>query len=70
MKRYTQILILLIFTIQVYGQEYDRWFIKKSNGNLGFINSLGNEIFSAKFDFLSEHYYSGLVLFKKTVLLI
>jgi len=65
MERYIQILILLIFTIQVYGQEYDRWFIKKSNGNLGFINSLGNEIFSAKFDFLNEHYYSGLVSYKK-----
>ena len=65
MKRCTQILILLIFTIQVYSQEYDRWFIKKSNGNLGFINSLGNEIFSAKFDFLNEHYYSGLVSYKK-----
>ena len=65
MKRCTPILILLVFTIQVYGQEYDRWFIKKSNGNLGFINSLGNEIFFGKFDILSEHYYSGLVLFKR-----
>ena len=65
MKRCTQILILFVFTIQVYGQEYDRWFIKKSNGNIGFINSLGNEIFSGKFDILSEHYHSGLVLFKK-----
>ena len=65
MKKFIQILILLGFTIQGYSQEYNRWFIKKSNGNLGFIDSFGNEIFSDKFDFLSEHYYSGLVLFKK-----
>jgi len=51
--------------MQGYSQEYDRWFIKKSNGKVGFINSSGNEIFSGKFDYLGENYYSGLVSFKK-----
>ena len=65
MKKFIQILILLVFFIQGYSQEYNRWFIKKSNGNIGFIDSLGHEIFSDKFDLLCEHYYSGLVSFKK-----
>ena len=65
MKKIIQILILFVFTIQGYSQEYNRWFIKKINGNLGFIDSLGNEIFFDKFDLLGEHYYSGLVSFKK-----
>lgn len=65
MKKTIQILILLVFTIQGYSQEYNRWFIEKANGNLGFIDSLGNEIFSDKFDLLCEHYHSGLVSFKK-----
>ena len=65
MKKYSQIIILVIFTMQVHSQEYNRWFIKKSNGNVGFIDSLGHEIFSGKFNFISEHYNSGLVVFKK-----
>ena len=65
MRRYLQILFFLALTIQSYSQEENRWFIKKENGNFGFIDSLGNEMFSNKFDMLSEHYSCGLVLFKK-----
>ena len=65
MRRFLQILFLLTLTLQSYSQEENRWFIEKENGNFGFIDSLGNEVFSNKFDMLSEHYNCGLVSFRK-----
>jgi len=52
-------------TIQCYSQKENRWLIKKENGNLGYIDSLGNEVFSGKFDMLNENYTCGLALFRK-----
>ncbi len=65
MRRFLQLLLLLTLTLQSYSQEGNRWFIKKENGNFGFIDSLGNEVFSNKLDMLSEHYSCGLVSFRK-----
>lgn len=65
MIRYLQIIFLLALTIQSYSQEENRWFIEKENGKLGFIDSLGNEVFSKKFGMLSEHYNCGLISFRK-----
>jgi hypothetical protein len=49
----------------INSQVVDRWFIRKPNRELGFIDSLGNEIFTDKFDILDEKYNSGLVFFEK-----
>lgn len=65
MKRFSQTIFLLTFTLLVYSQEENRWFIEKKNGNFGFIDSLGNEVFSTKFDMLSENYSCGLVTFRE-----
>jgi len=46
-------------------QNKDRWFIEKTNGEFGFIDSLGNEVFTGKFKFIDREYNSGLVYFQK-----
>ena len=46
-------------------QTNNRWFIKKSDGKLGFIDSLGQEIFIDYFSMLGQGYNSGLVPYAK-----
>ena len=42
-------------------QTKDRWFIKKADGRLGFIDSLGQEIYSDYFSMLGQEYNCDLV---------
>jgi hypothetical protein len=46
-------------------QTNNRWFIEKADGRLGFIDSLGNEIFIDSFSMLGRKYNSGLVPYGK-----
>jgi len=46
-------------------QETYRWHIVKANGYQGFIDSIGNEIYTDRFDILLDHYNNGLVFFKR-----
>lgn len=41
-----------------------RWHIQKVDGSQGFIDSTGKEIYTGKFDFLSDNYHNGLAFFR------
>jgi hypothetical protein len=61
-------LILSIFTFLSlsffsHSQTTIRWHIIKSNGEQGFIDSTGKEIFTGKFRLLSDTYYDGLAFY-------
>ena len=65
MKRFSLVNILLLSTLWTSGQQVELWPIQKMNWELGFIDKLGKEIYTDKFDILDEEYNSGLVFFKK-----
>jgi hypothetical protein len=65
MRRYLLFIILFIPRIETISQEVFRWPIQKSNLELGFIDSSGKEVYTARFDFLADNYSNGLVFFQK-----
>lgn len=65
MKLFISTILLLLLPVAIHAQENNRWFIEKADGKLGFIDSTGTEVFTGKYEMLSEHYNSGLVPFMK-----
>lgn len=65
MKTLTTVLILFLLTNWGFSQNSNRWFIEKKDGHLGYIDSIGEEVFTGKFDILERNYHSGLVFFQK-----
>ncbi len=63
MKVFTLILLGLIFNLKC--QQIYLWNILKSDGKTGFIDSLGNEVFTDNYDYLDTEFKDGLVFFKK-----
>lgn len=62
---YITILFLVTLDFKGMSQEVYRWHIIKANGYQGFIDSLGNEIYSDRFNILGDRYNDGLVFFNK-----
>jgi hypothetical protein len=59
------ILILLGTAKGGFSQNDNRWFVVKANGQSGFIDSTGLEVFLDNFDILDSEFHSGLVFFQK-----
>jgi hypothetical protein len=59
------IFILLGIVKGVFSQNVNRWYVEKANGQTGFIDSTGKEIFVDNFENLNMEFQSGLVLFQK-----
>ena len=57
--------ILLSVSLNSIAQTNNRWQIEKTDNKLGFIDSLGNEIYTDNFSMLGKEYNSGLVSFIK-----
>jgi len=64
-----RIAIIILFVLGtpkgVFSQNENRWFVEKANGQIGFIDSTGKEVFLDKFDILDREFHSGLVFFQK-----
>lgn len=62
-----QIIIPILITVSLssIAQTNNRWQIEKFDNRLGFIDSLGNEIYTDNFSMLGKEYNSGLVSFIK-----
>lgn len=65
MRIFILILLGLIFSSNIKCQPIYLWNIQKSDGKSGFIDSIGNEVFTDNFDYLDEEFKDGLVFFKK-----
>ncbi len=65
MKIILNILILFGTFNCAFSQNDNRWFVEKRNGQIGYIDSKGKEIFLDNFDILDREFHSGLVFFKK-----
>ncbi len=65
MRLIFNLIILTIISLNCVAQTNNRWFIEKSNGKLGFIDSAGREIYTDHFEMLGQEYNSGVVSFKK-----
>lgn len=57
--------VFIFFSLSTIAQTNNRWFIEKLDSKIGFIDSLGNEIFTDNFSMLGKEYNSGLVSFIK-----
>lgn len=65
MKVLNLILLGLVFSTNLKCQQIYLWNIQKSDGKTGFIDSIGNEVFTDYFDYLDTEFKDGLVFFKK-----
>lgn len=65
MRIIVTILILIGTTNRIFSQDDNRWFVEKKNGQIGYIDSTGKEIFLGKFDILDREFHSRLVFFQK-----
>lgn len=65
MKIFKLILLALIFSLDLRCQEVYLWSIQKSDGRIGFIDSIGNEVFTDIYDYIDTEFSDGRVFFRK-----